>query len=84
MFRFTVTVVAMSLLQFGCSSVQRVDKTPEDLQAQIRAGKYLHEGEDVTIVTNQGKELFFRSELNSSASKHRCPSPMSWGSRRIG
>ena len=60
MSRFTMIILAMSLLQFGCSSVQRVDTTPEDLQAQIREGKYLQKGHDVTIVTNEGKELFFR------------------------
>jgi len=60
MSRFTMLILAMSLLQFGCTSVQRVDTTPEDLQAQIRAGNYLQKGHDVTIVTNDGKELFFR------------------------
>lgn len=40
--------------------MQRVDATPEDLQAQIRAGKYLQKGHDVTIFTIEGKELWFR------------------------
>ncbi len=31
----------LSLLQFGCTSVQRVDASPEDLQTDIRSGKYL-------------------------------------------
>jgi len=60
MFRFTTVVLALSLLQLGCTSMQRVDATPEDLQAQIRAGKYLTDGQDVTITTTQGKELWFR------------------------
>ncbi len=62
MFRVTTIILAIGLLQFGCTSVQRVDTTPEDLQAQIRAGKYLQKGRDVTIFTNEGKEVFFRFE----------------------
>lgn len=52
----------LSLLQFGCTSTQRVDASPEDLQAQIRAGKYLQPGHDVALVTRQGKEVWFRFE----------------------
>ena len=55
-------VLLLSLLQFGCTSMQRVDTTPEDLQAQIRAGKYLQAGHDVTIFTAEGKEVWFRFE----------------------
>ena len=56
------TVLLLCLLQFGCTSVQRIGASPDDLQAQIRAGKYLQSGHDVTIVTRQGKEFWFRFE----------------------
>lgn len=60
MTRFTVAIIVLTLVQLGCTSMQRVDTTPEDLQARIRAGEYLNEGQDVTITTSQGKELRFR------------------------
>jgi hypothetical protein len=54
------TALLLSLLMIGCSSMQRVDATPEDLQAQLRAGKVLQQGHDVTIVTRDGKEVRLR------------------------
>jgi hypothetical protein len=60
MFRFALIILALSLLQSGCTSMQRVDTTPEDLQAQIRAGKYLSEGKDVTITLIDGHEMRFK------------------------
>ena len=53
-------VVVLSLLQLGCTSMQHVEATPQALQAQIRAGKYLRDGHDVTIVTNDGKKVRMR------------------------
>lgn len=52
--------VLLATLQFGCTTMQQVDTTPEDLQAQIRAGKYLRDGHDVTIVTSEGKKVRMR------------------------
>ena len=53
-------VLLLSLLSFGCTSMQRVEKPSEDLQKQIRAGNLLHKGQDVALVTNEGKEVWFR------------------------
>lgn len=53
MTRFAVAIIVLTLVQLGCTSMQRVDTTPEDLQARIRAGEYLNEGQDVTITTSQ-------------------------------
>ena len=60
MVRFTIVMLVLGLFQFGCTSMQRVDTTPQNLQAQIRAGKYLNEGQDVTVTTDQGTALWFR------------------------
>ncbi len=53
-------MLLVSLFQLGCTSMQRIDATPEELQSQVRAGKYLHTGQDVTIVTRQETKLWFR------------------------
>ena len=53
-------VVLLSLLSIGCTSMQRVNTSAEDLQAQIRAGKFLEPGHDVTLNTRQGTEVLFK------------------------
>jgi hypothetical protein len=40
--------------------MQRIDVAPDDLQTQIRAGKYLQKGHDITVFTNDGKKMWFR------------------------
>jgi hypothetical protein len=60
MCKFAIIVLGLGLLLSGCTSMQRVDTTPEDLQAQIREGKYLSEGKDVTITLIDGNELEFQ------------------------
>ena len=58
--RLVLWLVAGAMLAGGCTTVKSKQLPPEALQAQIRNGSLVQAGDEVVIVTKDGKEHTFK------------------------
>ena len=57
--RWVGLTLVLALLSAGCTTHQRVELPPDDLHRQIRSGDLMLVGEQVRIVTMNGRQLEF-------------------------
>ena len=57
--RTTAAIAASALLLGGCTSLQLVDSSPEELRGQVRNGQIMRPGERVSLTTEDGTTHVF-------------------------
>jgi len=55
-----ITLLSTLIFFYGCSSLQPVELSPEELQTQIRSGEILSTGDKVQLVTTDGQHHEFK------------------------